>query len=205
MWTRSFHAADRWRMVRNRRLYAVSSSRGSIQLQYCWCETAPGKCVTWARNDPRYRGELAFWRDIEPQHDFVPSQPLRPKSITTVNWQMVFPWLDLQDSWIYGDRGTMYWFRTHGFRWEAGFQDINAPCVLDRVYFRTLLAPYWALTSCSVPFPGMWFCRRLRLRRRHSPYYCHTCGYDLRATPDRCPECGTIPVKPLALYIAPHV
>jgi len=28
--------------------------------------------------------------------------------------------------------------------------------------------------------------------KRQTKHLCHGCGYDLRATPDRCPECGTV-------------
>jgi hypothetical protein len=34
--------------------------------------------------------------------------------------------------------------------------------------------------------------RRIRLRNRVAAGRCTSCGYDLRASPGRCPECGTV-------------
>ena len=37
-----------------------------------------------------------------------------------------------------------------------------------------------------------WSCRRLLRRRRATAGLCQNCGYDLRESPIRCPECGLI-------------
>ena len=62
---------------------------------------------------------------------------------------------------------------------------------------RFLAIPYWLIQSLTLVVPAVWF-RRYRLHRitqfRRSHGLCTICGYDLRGTPDRCPECGT-PVR----------
>ena len=46
----------------------------------------------------------------------------------------------------------------------------------------------------GVPSWLLW--RARRAIRQEKEGYCRSCGYDLRASPDRCPECGTETKKP---------
>jgi hypothetical protein len=56
----------------------------------------------------------------------------------------------------------------------------------------TAQAPHWFLASATAPLPLAWCAFYLRRRRRTHERLCPNCGYDLRATPDGCPECGAI-------------
>ncbi|MFI5378191.1 MAG: hypothetical protein ACHRHE_02690 [Tepidisphaerales bacterium] len=60
--------------------------------------------------------------------------------------------------------------------------------------FHSLIISWWVLVLASSVIPALW-ARRWWFRRREQHRLrqglCLTCGYDLRATPSRCPECGT--------------
>ena len=53
--------------------------------------------------------------------------------------------------------------------------------------------PFWPVVVVLSVLPVLWMWRFRRLHSRAKRRLCSVCGYDLRATPNRWPECGTVP------------
>ena len=80
---------------------------------------------------------------------------------------------------------------------RAGFQHrvIRLPDGAGQLF----AVPYWFWVAAGAVLPSVWVIRHRRSSGRRAAGCCPACGYDLRATPDRCPECGTpVPAKTVA-------
>ena len=55
--------------------------------------------------------------------------------------------------------------------------------------------PHWFAVAGFGLLPAFWSVGRYRRVRRMGRGLCTRCGYDLRGTPDRCPECGSLTVN----------
>jgi hypothetical protein len=98
------------------------------------------------------------------------------------------------------------WVKQLGTEWERGrgaFQFAEGPEITydpTRKHFAMLgygyevgVPPFFVMSLLAIPsVVAAWrWRRRVRLERVRRGL-CAVCGYDLRATPQRCPECGTV-------------
>lgn len=75
---------------------------------------------------------------------------------------------------------------------KCGFSVERTPWRGRKTAAYRAVIPMWAILAAFGLLPAAWTIRRLTSRRLAGPGACTICGYDLRASKDRCSECGTI-------------
>jgi hypothetical protein len=99
--------------------------------------------------------------------------------------------------WYYGhERSGLRRFRAPPDWHIAGFAYRRVSNTVTNTYgsvtqiARDVEIPYWFFLFAFLSLPSWWF---LKWRSRARPAgFCAQCGYDLRATPQQCPECGMV-------------
>jgi hypothetical protein len=98
------------------------------------------------------------------------------------------PW---SPGWTFDHRppDPTYTLTTNPTLWgEMGFFAYSAD--YPGIRSRGVAVPFWllCLSTAILPMAAV----RRRLYQKEPPAICRRCGYDLRATPERCPECGAV-------------
>ena len=87
-----------------------------------------------------------------------------------------------------------YDFSSASHWWNRiGFVAVTRPAFGPGTSFVVLAMPHWFAAALLAIVPSVYAFRRHRLRladQRRLGGRCVACGYDLRGSPSRCPECG---------------
>jgi hypothetical protein len=92
-------------------------------------------------------------------------------------------------------RSLSSYFDQGGFRWWYFAADKSQFTYEVPHTIRRLIFPHWLMILITSLLPGTRLIRWGRRRRAEKLGLCPSCQLRLRATPDRCPECGTIPTR----------
>jgi hypothetical protein len=205
MWVRSYFVADRWtwpnpsppvaRMIAGTGSGLDSFPRpewqtpGLTRFGNHVVNSAPGAIEFVVDTPP--------WPRVKPFHS---SHELSPGSF---QGEAALPGLDLIDR----RTKTVQWSLL-GFEYDDISGDSGGSSILHGqpllILIKCWRIPYWPMVLLSGMWPACWLHTILRNLRRSQAGKCSKCGYDLRATPERCPECGEIP-RPSQIMRAPPI
>ena len=108
----------------------------------------------------------------------------------------------VQSDAIDWDAPFVAWYDEYGLdesweRWGFGYArgtfpafGIGRPPDSPDATSTALVIPHWSIVLSTAALPLKRAVHALRRRRRYRAGLCLACGYDLRASPERCPECG---------------
>jgi hypothetical protein len=123
--------------------------------------------------------KLWAWTQIGAER-WVTLDPFRETSVTSVDGRVIVVWMDRA---VVGLKPTAFQQLGVG---GVGLRRWEFPGGLA---LRQVIVPHWLLCLAVGVLPAAWTYRHLRARPV-PPGHCRRCGYDLRASPARCPECG---------------
>ncbi len=82
-----------------------------------------------------------------------------------------------------------------GFVWDQEQTDVRIHGRPIDSWINFFVIPYWFVASSAAFIPALWIRAFFRGRTMRPSGLCFACGYDLRASTSRCPECGRVPQK----------
>jgi hypothetical protein len=104
-----------------------------------------------------------------------------PLKIKVRQWPLRYPASPNLPNYVYVDTGQHFAFL--GAHVDIyGEKDMNQ---------RAVAIPLWIITAVWIPVSSLLLIQIFLTRSRNRGGICSSCGYDLRASKDRCPECGT--------------
>jgi len=151
--------------------------------------------VLWV--ETRRRGlavERGGWRQIDlasERHSLalVVSYPAEAGEPWTPGWRIESNSVLLADEDTAAN-GERYRYRAGGFEMASYVPaPPSATAAGAGMRYWVLAAPHWFAGAVFLLAPGIWLVSK---PRQSGNGLCPVCRYDLRASPDRCPECGTV-------------
>jgi hypothetical protein len=185
LWWRSFRTADNFNLAQvtlhggtlTQRWYGLYTGKGVLRYAELRMSTATDWLIERRlRFLDTSRGERLGWR--------MYTQAADPEFAAGGDLDVEWKWLGV---------GLFGRVEDGSYAYPDGDRPVPPPDARTRRVTRIVRVHFAPLLAAACLLPGIRLGRVLRRRRRRDPGVCPACGYDLRATPERCPECGTMP------------